>query len=124
MLGLRQKIGGNPVRIAIVIGDDQDFGGTGDHVDADFAEHDAFGGRHIGIARADDLGDRRDGRGPIGERRDRLGAADAINLVDTGEFRRRQHQRIEFAAGRRHHHHQPWHARDLGRHGVHQHRDG
>ena len=32
-------------------------GGAGDHVDADCAEHQAFGGGHIGVAGPDDLGD-------------------------------------------------------------------
>ena len=122
MLGLRQQIGGDPVGIAGLVGDDQHLGRPGDHVDADLAEHDALGGRHISVARPDDLGDRRDGRGAIGQGRDRLGAADAENLVDAGKLRRRQHQRIEFAARRRHHHRDPRHAGDLGRHRVHQHR--
>ena len=122
VLGLGQKIGGDPVRIAGVVGDDQHLGGAGDHVDADLAEHHALGRRHIGVAGPDDLGDRRNRLGAVGERRDRLRAADAINLVDAGELRRRQHQRVELAAGRRHHHHDPRHAGDLGRHRIHQHR--
>ena len=64
----------------------------------------ALGRRHIGVAGPDDLGDRRDRRGAIGERRDRLRAADAIDLVDAGELGRRQHQRAELAVRRRHHH--------------------
>ncbi len=122
VLGLRQQIGGDPVGIAGLVGDDQHLGRAGDHVDADFAEHDALGGRDIGVARPDDLGDRRDGLGAIGQGRDRLGAADAENLVDAGKLGGRQHQRIEFAARRRHHHGDPRHAGDLGRHRVHQHR--
>ena len=58
VLGLRQQVGGDPVGIAVLVGDDQHLGGAGDHVDADLAEHDALGGGHIGVARADDLGDR------------------------------------------------------------------
>ena len=49
-------------------------------------------------------------------------AADAINLIDAGEFCGREHQWVEHAAGRRHHHHDPRHAGDLGRHRIHQHR--
>ena len=59
VLGLRQKIGGDPIRIAVLVGDDQHLGRPGDHVDADFAEHQALGGGHIGVAGPDDLGDRR-----------------------------------------------------------------
>ena len=41
------------------VGDDQHLGRAGDHVDADRAEDLALGGRDIGVAGADDLGDRR-----------------------------------------------------------------
>ena len=105
VLGLRQQVGGDPVRIvAGAVGDDQHLGRTGDHVDADRAEHLPLGGRDIGVAGADDLGDRRDGLGAVGERRDRLRAADAVDLVDAGELGGRQHQRVELAVRRRHHH--------------------
>ena len=97
VLGLGQQIGGDPVGIAGLVGEDQHLGGPGDHVDADLAEDQPLGGRHIGVAGPDDLGDRRDGRGAVGERRHRLRAADAIDLVDAGELRRRQHQRRELA---------------------------
>ena len=122
VLGLRQQVGGDPVGIAVPVGEDQHFGRPGDHVDADLAEHHALGRRHIGVAGADDLGDRRDGLRAIGQRRNRLRAADAIDLIDAGELGRGQHQRVEFAIGRRHHHDDARHAGDLGRHGVHQHR--
>ena len=106
MLGLRQQIGGDPVGIAGVVGEDQHLGRAGDHVDADVAEHQALGRGHIGVAGADDLGDRRDRLGAVGERRHRLRAADAIDLVDAGELGRRQHQRSQLAVRRRHHHDQ------------------
>ena len=106
----------------LLVGEDQHLGGPGDHVDADLAEHQPLGGRHIGVAGADDLGDRLDGLGAVGERRHRLRAADAIDLVDAGELRGREHQRRELAVGRRHHHDEARHARDLGGHRVHQHR--
>ena len=122
VLGLRQEIGGDPVGIAGPVGEDQHLRRPGDHVDADLAEHQALGRRHIGIAGADDLGDRRDRLGAVGERRHRLRAADAIDFVDAGKLGRRQHQRRELAVRRRHHHHQARHAGDLGRHGIHQHR--
>ena len=97
VLGLREEIGRDPVRVGVVVGEDQHLGRPGDHVDADRAEHQPLGGRHIGVAGADDLGDRRDRRGAVGERRHRLRAADPIDLVDAGELRRRQHQRLELA---------------------------
>ena len=88
--------------------------GPGDHVDADLAEHQPLGRGDIGVAGADDLGHRRDGRGAVGQRRHRLRAADAVDLGDAAELRRRQHQRVELAVRRRHHHHdararrRPW----------------
>ena len=51
VLGLRQEIGGDPVGIAGLVGDDQHFGRARDHVDADLAEHDALGRGDIGVAR-------------------------------------------------------------------------
>ena len=85
VLGLRQQVGGDPVGIRRLVGEDQHLGRPGDHVDADLAEHQPLGRRDIGIARPDDLGDRRDGFGAVGQRGDRLRAADAINLVDAGK---------------------------------------
>jgi hypothetical protein len=65
----------------------------------------------------------------IGERGDRLRAADAVDFVDAGDPRRGQHQRVELAvAGTtmtgvgNTHHGDAAARRDLGRHGVHQHR--
>ena len=101
---------------------DQHFGGTGDHVDADLAEHQPLGGGDIGIAGPDDLGDRRNRCGAIGERGHRLRAADAIDFADATKLRGGEHQRIELTSGRRHHHHQPRNAGDCRRHRVHQHR--
>ena len=122
MLGLRQQIGGDPGGVAGAVGDDKHFRGAGDHVDADLAEHQPLGGGDIGVAGADDLRDRRDGRGAVGQRRHRLRAADAVDLRDAAEPGGRQHQRIELAAGRRHHHDHALDAGDLRRHRVHQHR--
>ena len=56
----------------------------------------------IGVARPDDLGDRRDAGGAVGQRRDRLRAADPVDLVDAGEPRGGQDERIDLAARRRH----------------------
>ena len=98
VLGLGQQVGGDPVGIVVAVGDDQHFRRAGDHVDADGAEHLPLGGRDIGVAGADDLGDRRDRLGAIGEGRDRLRAADAVDLGDAGEVGRGQHQRVDDAA--------------------------
>ena len=83
------------VGVGGVVGEDQHLGRPGDHVDADLPEHPALGGGHISVAGADDLGDRRDGFGAIGERRDRLRAAHPIDFVDAGDAGGGQHERIE-----------------------------
>ena len=85
VLGLGQKIGGDPGGIVVAIGDHQDLGRPGDHIDADGAEHLALGGSDIGVARPHHLVDRTHCLGAIGEGGDRLGAADALDLVDPGQ---------------------------------------
>jgi hypothetical protein len=122
MLGLRQKISRDPVRVAAAVGKHQHLGRPGNHINTNLAEHEALRRRHIGIAGTDDLRDRCDGLGAVRERGDRLRTADAVDLVDAGELRGREHQRRELAVGCRHHHHDARHARDLGRHRIHQHR--
>ena len=53
VLGLRQHVGGDHARIA-VRGDDQDLGGPGDEVDADFARQQLLRRGDVDIAGADD----------------------------------------------------------------------
>ena len=89
MFRLAEQIGGDPVRIIAAIGDDQDFRWTGNGVDADLAEHFAFGGGDIGIAGADNLVDRGNGLGAISQRGNGLRAADAVNLGDAGALVKR-----------------------------------
>ena len=122
MLGLREQIHRHPVRIAGTIRNDQDFRRTGHHVDADNAEDAALGGRHIGVARPDDLVYLRDRFRAVCQRPDRLRTADGEHTIDPGQAGRRQHQRILLAARGRHDHDQFLDARHLGRHRVHQHR--
>ena len=38
MLGLGEKVDGDDERIRVLVGDNQDFGGAGEEIDADFAE--------------------------------------------------------------------------------------
>src|SRR3712207_6048483 len=51
----------------------------------DMTEHAPLGRRHVGVAGSDDLSDGRDALRAIGERRDRLRAADAVDLVHSGK---------------------------------------
>ena len=61
-----------------------------------------------------------DGLGAVGERRDRLRAADPVDLVDAGKPRGVKHERVQDAVRRRHRHDDARNAGDLGRHRVHQ----
>ena len=121
VLGLGQQVGRDPGGVGGVVGDDQHFGWAGDHVDADGAEDLALGSGDIGVAGADDLGDRRDGGGAVGQRADRLGAADAVDLGDAGDLRGGQHRVVDLAARRGDDHGDAGDAGDVRRHGVHQH---
>ncbi len=120
MFGLRQEVGGDPVRIRRLVGEDQDLGGARDHVDADFAEHKAFGRGDIGISGSDDLRHGRNRLRAVSKRRHRLCAADTVDLVDPGEIGSRQDERVELAVRRGHDHDEPRHARHFRRHSVHQ----
>ena len=120
VLGLGQQVGGDPRRVVCRVRHHQDLGRARDQVDADGAEHAALGGGDISVAGTDDLVDRGDGGGPVGQRGDRLRPADAPDLVDARDLRRRQHQRVERAVGRRHRHDEAFDAGDPCRHGVHQ----
>ncbi|ENN87541.1 hypothetical protein RHSP_44317 [Rhizobium freirei PRF 81] len=122
MLGLSKEIGGNPIRIVVLVGDDEHFRRAGDHVDADGAEHLAFGRGHIGIAGTGDLGDRLDRFGAIGKRRNRLRAADAVDFFDAGHAGGRKDGWIDRAVLGRHDDDDAIDPGDLGRHGIHQHR--
>ncbi len=122
VLGLREEVRGKPVRIVVGVGDDEHFRRPGDHVDSDRAEDEPLRCGDVVAAGADDLGDGRYRCGAVGERRNRLGAADPIDFVDAGKPRGEEHQRIEDAVRRRHSHDDAQNARDLGRNGVHQHR--
>ena len=124
VFGLRKQVGGDIARVRAGIGEHDDLGWPRDHVDADDAEHPPLGGGDIGVARADDLRDRPDRRGAIGERGDRLSAADAVDFVDPRDARGGEHERIDPSVRRRHDHRDARAACDLGGRGVHQYRGG
>ena len=94
VFGLRQKIRGDHFGIAGLVGNDVDFRRSGELVDADAAEHLAFGFVHIGVARSHDLVHRRHAFGAIGHGRDGLGAANAENPIRTREMTARDHGRM------------------------------
>ena len=62
----------------------------------------------------------RDGFGAVGQRRNRLRAADAVDRVDPGDLGGQKDQRVHHAVRRRAGDDQPLHPRDLGGDRVHQ----
>src|ERR1700694_3625572 len=85
MLGLGAKVGGQPLRVGRAVTDDHDFGGPGGHIDRDLTHNLQLGRRDIGFAWTDDLVAPADALGPVGERRDRLGAAHRVDLGNAGQ---------------------------------------
>ena len=98
VLRLTEQIGGDPVRIVLVVRDDEDFRWTGHGVDPDCAEHFALGGGDISVAGTDDLVHRGNRLCAVGERGYGLRAADAIDFRHPCALRSGQHQRIDLAA--------------------------
>ena len=122
VLGLREEVHRDPVRIRPAVANDQDLGRPGHHVDPDLPEHRALGSGDVDVAGADDLVDGRHRVRPVGQRRNGLRAPDGKDLVDAGHVRGGEHELVQLAARRRHHHDQLGNAGHLRRNGVHQHR--
>ena len=80
MLGLREHVGGEMSRVAFG-GDDQDFGGTGDEIDADFAGEQFLCGCDVDVAGTDDAVGARNGSRAEGESCDGLRAAHLEDLA-------------------------------------------
>ena len=83
VLRLGQKIRRHIAGICSAVRDDQDLAGTGDRVDAGHAETGFFGQGDKNISGSGDLVHARNGLCSVGHGRDRLGAADLIDLVRT-----------------------------------------
>ena len=122
MLGLAEQVGGNPFRFILGIGDDDNFGWSGDHVDADHAVQLPLGFGHPCIAGTGDHIHRPDPVGSISERRNGLSPADAPYFVDARQMRCRHDGRVHFATGRWRDHDEAFDTCHLGRNGVHQNR--
>ena len=94
-----------------------------DHVDSHVAGDVALRRRDVGVSGPHNLCDLRDRLRSIGNRAYRLRAAYGIHLVDAGDCRRRERVRRKRTVplGRGYHDH-ALDARDLCRHGIHEHR--
>ena len=125
VLGLSHEVGCHHHGVGRGVGQHADLRGAGHHVDAHVARDVALGGRHVGVAGADNLVARGDGLGAVGHGADGLGAADGVDLVDAGQGRGGQGVGREgpVTLGRGHHDHAR-HAGHLGGNGVHEHGGG
>ncbi len=124
MLGLAEQIHRHPVGRRAAVGEHQNLGRPGDHVDAANAEHPPLGRGHIGVARADDFVHRGHGGRAVSQSAHRLRPADGEGPAHAGHGRCGQHQRIALAARRGHDHDDLLHTRHMRRNGVHQYRRG
>ena len=85
MLGLRDQIGGDELRVA-ARGEDDRFGGAGEHVDRAIGADDALRGGDEAVARAENFIDARNRARAVGERGNGLRAAHARDCVDAERF--------------------------------------
>ena len=88
MLCLTEQVGGDDHGVGRLVGDDQDLRRAGDEVDADLAEQPALGLDDVRVARADEEVHRVDRLRPERERRERLDAAEDVDLVGAREVHR------------------------------------
>ncbi len=120
MLGLTEQIHRNPVGVGLTVANHENFRGARDHIDADRTEHITFGSSDIGVARSDNLINRRNRFSTVGHCGDRLSSADGVALLNAGKRSSSQNQLIGFAARSRNHHHDSADTGHVSRHSVHQ----
>ena len=111
---------GYPVRIRAVIRDDHHLGRACDHVYADDAEYQAFGGRHVAVSRPHDLVDGGDRTGAEGQRGHGLRPAHGEHPVHPRYARGRQHRGVQLVVRSRRGHDDFPDSRHPRRYGVHE----
>ena len=94
MLGLADEIFGHNLRIGAVVGNHGDFGGAGEHVDADAAIEHALGLGDEAVARTDQNAGRLAGEQAEGHRRDALHPAKGKDGVGTALVHRIKDGRV------------------------------
>ena len=80
VLGLRQQIDGNPFVVRRFVDDYDDFGWSGDRIDADISVHQFFGQSDVLVPGSDDFVDARNGFRTVSQGSHGLGAAHLINV--------------------------------------------
>ncbi len=119
VFGLRDHVGRNP-RGASAAGHDDDLGRARVEINRAVPGHQRFGRGDVAVARPHDLVDPRDGLGAVGQRSDRVCAADLEQRGHPGFERRGEHDRL----GTRTHVDDVAYAGHTGRDGSHQERGG
>ncbi len=95
VFGLGEQVGGDVTRIGAVVGQHEQLAGAGEHVNADFAEEQAFGGGDVGVAGPEDFRDAPDRFRAERHGGDGLRAADLINLGRPGQPRGVEERRVD-----------------------------
>ena len=90
VLGLGQQVERHELGIGIGVGHHQGLARSGRKVDGDIGGDGPLRGRDPCVAGADDSVDARNRCGPVGQRRDGLGAPDAQHPVDPDSSRGRE----------------------------------
>ena len=94
MFGLTEQVGGNEGGIGSFVGNHQNLGGAGDHIDGNFAVEQPLCGGDVGVAGADDLLHLADAFRAAGERGDTVDAAEAVDFGHAGKFHRVENCRM------------------------------
>ena len=122
MFGLAEQIYGDMRGVAAAVVDDQNFTRPGNHVNIHQPENQPFRGGDVDIPRPGDFVDPGYRRGSVRQGRNRLGATEFKDPVNSGNSGRSQHMGIHHPVGHGHHHDDFTHPGNLGRHCIHQHR--
>ena len=120
MLGLTQKIRRHEGGVRAAVGNDQNFARTCNHIDGDLTKYLLFCLGDICAAGPDDFVHARHALGAVGQRGDRLRAAELEDAVDAGQLRRCKNDGADCAACGGRDHDELSHAGKLCRDAVHQ----
>ena len=97
VLGLREQIGGDEFWIRRFVREHEHFARPGQQINRDMADEQSFGGHDVGIAGAENLLHAANRLRAVSHRRNRLRAADAVNLRRARRPRGEQQRGIDRA---------------------------
>ena len=123
VLGLCEHVGGGELRIRRVVGDDKQIARASEQINRHAPDEQPLGHADVGVAGTKNFLHATDRLGAVSQRRNRLRAADAVNLRRPRRARREQNCRIDGAVpATRRGHHDFLAARDFGERDGHQRR--